>query len=272
MWRGFLLAALVALMLLAPSAAVAAEVLIGVDTGQSVAHETAAGHMECEQQLAAETGRLAELRIVGNSTANTGVTSVVFGVETEGSSAPSGSVVGEAVYVGTPSANFALTIAGLGVRLTYGAKYWLCLLPVGGALHYNSAASTGGSPTASSTSGGFTKLGSASWTPGSPGPFEYYGLGTAFPTIEFAETAAGKVEGITTEVKGVLTELKSLKSVTEGTLKVSCTSGCGAGSSGVSGAELEEDLGVLLGVLWFICGAGLGAWMLSLFVREVKGW
>lgn len=254
MRRGFLLAVLAAVMLWAPSTAVSAELILGSDTVQATAHETSAGYMECARFVANETGKLTEILLRTDATANTGVTKVVMGIESEGSTAPSGTVLFEGEYVGTPAVSSYSQVNSVSLVVSRETPYWMCWLPIGGALHFDVAVASGGTPIDVSTVSTFTKLGSASWTAQAIGPLYFYGIGTPFTTVELAGASAAKLEAVTAEVKAV-------KAALEGTLKVSCT-GCSGGGSGgeVTLSEatrnyLNEIAKAIDADLWFLAGA-----------------
>jgi hypothetical protein len=259
--RGFLLAVLAVFMLWAPSLAVASETLIGNSSSYTVASETEAGHIACERFVAAETGRVSTLFFKLDGVANTGVTKTVLGIESEGTSAPSGTVLGEGEEVATPSG--FVTVSGLGVRVVYNTAYWLCWLPVGGALHYDVAVSSGGTAVEKSSAGSLTKLGSASWSSSADGPVYDYGLGVPFSVVELGEMSLGKIEPI-------VPELKVLRSVLESTLKVECST-CSSGSStSVTASQFDSDVEALEVIGWCIVGVMLGSVVLYLWTSELR--
>lgn len=156
----------------------------------SVADQTTSEREEFFQFTAAETGTLQKLLFRTNGTANTGVTSLRMGVFSEGASLPS-TLLGEAVFTGTPGINSWIETTGLSIAITGGTKYWLAILPIGGTVHYNAAVASGGTGNVESVSGAkFTKLEKAASYEGfNQGPVGFQGEG-----IKPAATFTAKFE------------------------------------------------------------------------------
>jgi hypothetical protein len=146
----------------------------------SVADQTSVGREETFQFTAKATGKIEELELRTNGTANTGVSSVVLGVFAEKSGKP-GEVLGQATAPGEPATNSWVKATGLSINVTSGTKYWLALLPLGTSgkqLHYNASVASGGTGNVESVAGGLTSLkAEEAWETFSQGPVGFQGIG-----------------------------------------------------------------------------------------------
>jgi hypothetical protein len=151
------------------------------ETGFTVEKTVANGRAAAFAFTASETGLLEELQLRTNATANTGVTSVRLGVFAEESELPE-NVVQEGFYSGQPGTNAWIAVTGLAVPIVKNAKYWLVVMPIGGALHFN-IHGTGGSAKWRSTSSEKSNLyevGATEWgLSTAEGPLGFQGLGRA---------------------------------------------------------------------------------------------
>jgi hypothetical protein len=167
------------------ASSVASSVVKGLVVGDatttySVADQTTAGREEAFQFTAKATGKGEELQFRTNATANTGITGVVLGIFAESSGKP-GEVLGQATVSGEPATNSWIKATGLSISVTSGTKYWLVLLPLGSGskqLHFNAAASSGGTGNVRSVTGGLSKLtAEGSWETYNQGPVGFQAIG-----------------------------------------------------------------------------------------------
>ena len=164
----------------------------------SVADQTTVGREEAFQFTAAITGKIEELRFRTNATANTGITSVVLGVFADSSGKP-GAVLGQITATGEPATNTWVKATGLSVNVTSGTKYWLVVLPRGTSgkqLHYNAAASSGGTGNVESVAGGLSALTEeSSWETYNQGPVGFQAIGIKISTPAPTNTAPPTISG-----------------------------------------------------------------------------
>ncbi len=149
-------------------------------TTYSIADQTGVGREETFQFTAKATGKIEELELRTNGTANTGVSSVVLGVFADKAGKP-GEVLGQGTVSGEPSTNSWIKAIGLSISVTSGTKYWLAALPLGTSgklLHYNASVSSGGTGNVESVAGGLTSLkAEEAWETYNQGPVGFQGIG-----------------------------------------------------------------------------------------------
>jgi hypothetical protein len=149
-------------------------------TSYSVADQTSVGREETFQFTAKATGKVEELQLRTNGTANTGVSSVVLGVFAEKAGKP-GEVLGQGTASGEPATNSWVKVTGLSISATSGTKYWLAVLPLGTSgkqLHFNVSVGSGGSGNVESVASGLTSLkAEEAWETYNQGPVGFQGIG-----------------------------------------------------------------------------------------------
>ncbi len=151
-------------------------------TTYSVADQTTVGREETFQFTATYTGKIEELKLRTNGTANTGVSSVALGVFADSSGKP-GELLGQATVSGEPATNTWIKATGLSISVTSGTKYWLAVLPLGTSgkqLHFNASVASGGTGNVESVAGGLTSLkAEEAWETFNQGPVGFEAIGSS---------------------------------------------------------------------------------------------
>lgn len=143
----------------------------------ATADSTSTGHEETFQFVAKESGTIGELQFLTNGTANTGVTSLILGIMSDVGGKP-GVVLGQGTFVGTPGINTWVPATGISVALVAATKYWLAVLPIGGAIHYNVAVAAEGTGNLESVAAGLTKITEETeWSTFNQGPVGFQAIG-----------------------------------------------------------------------------------------------
>jgi hypothetical protein len=93
-----------------------------------------AGEVDAVQFTATASGTATAINLGTNATANTGVTSVIFGVYSDNAGVP-GTRLATATVTGEPGTN-ATIVAPINLSITSGTTYWVAWLPIGGTLHW----------------------------------------------------------------------------------------------------------------------------------------
>lgn len=153
-------------------------------TSFAIADSTAAGKIEAFQFTSTAAGTIEELEFRTGSTANTGITSLILGVYADSSGTP-GSILGQKTFSGVPGTNTWIKITGLSVTVVKSTAYWLAVLPIGAAIHYNTSVSSGGTGDKESSSASNTSLIATTWGSNfADGPIGFQALGTlAFSSV-----------------------------------------------------------------------------------------
>lgn len=147
-------------------------------TSFAIADSTAAGKIEAFQFTSTAAGTIEELEFRTGSTANTGITSLILGVYTDSSGTP-GSVLGQKTFSGVPGTSSWIKVTGLSVSIINATPYWLAVLPIGAAIHYNTSVSSGGTGDKESSSTANTSLISTTWGSNfADGPIGFQALGS----------------------------------------------------------------------------------------------
>lgn len=143
--------------------AAAQVLLLGSEAAQATAHATTTARPEEYPFTAGQTGVIEDIFLQTNGTANT-ATSVIVGIyalENQASSKASQSLQ-EVTLVGVPGTNSLLHFTGFSCPVIAGKKYALAVVSIGGTLHFNLAAASGGSRQGTYEIPGFYNLNS-SW-------------------------------------------------------------------------------------------------------------
>jgi hypothetical protein len=150
-------------------------------TAYSVGDQTTAGREEAFQFTAKSSGTVEELQFRTNTVANAGITGLSLGVFADSAGKP-GAVLGQANISGEPATSSWIKATGLSIPVVSGTKYWLVALPLGESskkLHFNAAASSGGTGNVESTAGGLGVLTPESaWDTYNQGPVGFQALGS----------------------------------------------------------------------------------------------